>query len=129
MDYEICYIGSVYGWQPSTSYRKFVVKESVGNNFIDVNNYVRKCCQDIEGIVASLKKLREKMGENTGTTSQMDKIVQGLEQKKEDLIKKNKEMIDACNQVLTYIANNKSSKSDECASIKSQIDMIDLYKG
>ncbi len=129
MGYEVCYPGNVQGWSPKTNYWFFVVKENAGNEFTAVNNCVRKCCQDIDGIIAALRTLKEKMGENTGTATQIDFIVTTFEEKKQDLITKNKEMIAACEQVLDYIQMNKESKSTEAVKILNTVREIDIYQG
>ncbi len=69
------------------------------------------------------------MGENTGTTSQIDRIVNSLGEKKQDLITKNQELINACEQVVQYIFENKSNKSAEAARVSETIERIDIYKG
>ena len=129
MDFEICYPGNVTGWEPRNSFKTFQVKENAGEEFVAVNNQVRKCCQDIDGVIQYLKTLRTKMGENTGTTSQIDRIVNSLGEKKQDLITKNQELINACEQVVQYIFENKSNKSAEAARVSETIERIDIYKG
>ncbi len=129
MDYEICYPASVYGWTPRNSFKKFVVKENAGEKFVMVNNRVKKVCQDIDGVISSLNTLKQKMGDNTGTTSQIERCVQELEKKKQDVITKNKELISACEQVVAYIFENKASKSDEATQVANTISNINIYQG
>ena len=57
--------------------------------FVQVNNLVKKCCIDIDNIISSLNILKTKMGVNTGTTNQIEKITKHLSEKKQDLITKN----------------------------------------
>ncbi len=129
MGYEVCYPGTVKGWAPRTNYWTFVVKPDAGNEFTAVNNCVRNCCQDIDGIITALRTLKEKMGENTGTSTQIDYIVKIFEEKKQDLINKNSEMIQACEQVLDFVQVNKASKASEAVTILNTVREIDLYKG
>lgn len=129
MDFEICYPSSVAGWEPLNSFKTFQVKENAGEEFVNVNNCVKACCTDIDGVISSLKTLRTKMGDNTGTTSQIDSIVKNLENKKQDLITKNSELISACNQVVQYIYENKTSKAQEAGAVAQTIANIDIYKG
>lgn len=128
-DYEICYPQSVSGFEPRNIFKTFQIKENAGEHFVAVNNQVRKCGTDIDGIIASLTTLKTKMGENTGTTTQIDKITNALKQKKEDLITKNSELIKACNQVIDYVYANKSSKAEEASKVYNTISNIDIYKG
>lgn len=128
-EYQICYPANVKGWNPKTSFLTFKVKENAGESFVQVNNCVKKCGQDIDGIVSSLKTLRKKMGDNTGTTSQIDKITTSLTSLKQDLINKNQELIAACNEVTQYIYENKASKSQEASKVAQTISLIDIYKG
>lgn len=129
MEFEICYPSNVQGWEPRSNFLTFQVKENAGEEFVAVNNCVRKCCQDIDGVIQSLQTLRTKMGENTGTTSQIDKIVKSLGEKKQDLITKNQELINACNQVIQYIYDNKANKAQEAGAVANTIAQIDIYKG
>ena len=129
MEFEICYPSSVRGWEPRNSFKTFQVKENAGEEFVAVNNCVKKCCKDIDGVIQSLQTLRTKMGENTGTTSQIDKIVKSLGEKKQDLITKNQELINACEQVIQYVYENKTSKSQEAGAVANTIAQIDIYKG
>lgn len=129
MEFEICYPSSVFGWEPRNSFKTFIVKENAGEEFVAVNNCVKKCCTDIDGVIQSLTTLRTKMGENTGTTSQIDKIVKSLGEKKQDLITKNQELINACEQVIQYIYENKASKSQEAGAVANTIAQINIYKG
>ncbi len=129
MEFEICYPSNVQGWEPRNSFKTFIVKENAGEEFVAVNNCVKKCCTDIDGIIQSLNTLRTKMGENTGTTSQIDKIVRGLGEKKQDLITKNQELITACEQVVQYIYENKANKSEEASAVARTIEQINIYKG
>lgn len=126
--YEICVPGSVNGFEPLNSFRTFQIKENAGEEFVSVNNLVKACCQDINGIIASLNTLKNKMGENTGTTSQIQDITNNLELKKQDLITKNSELIAACNQVVEYVYENKSSKSEEASVVAQTIANINIYK-
>lgn len=128
-DYEICYPQSVSGFEPRNIFKTFKIKENAGEHFVAVNNQVRKCGTDIDGIIASLIILKTKMGENTGTTTQIDKITNALKQKKEDLIIKNSELIKACDQVIDYVYANKSSKAEEASKVYNTILNIDIYKG
>lgn len=106
-DYEICYISSVKGWVPRNSFKTFQIKENAGEHFVQVNNLVKKCCIDIDNIISSLNILKNKMGVNTGTTNQIEKITKHLSEKKQDLITKNTELIKACNEVINYVYLNK----------------------
>jgi len=128
-DYEICYPNSVSGFEPRDSFKTFQIKKNAGEHFVDVNNQVRKCGTDIDGIISSLTTLKTKMGENTGTTTQIDKITNALMQKKKDLITKNSELIKACNQVIEYVYENKSSKAEEATEVYNTIANINVYKG
>lgn len=128
-DYEICYPQSVSGFEPRNFFKTFQIKENAGERFVAVNNQVRKCGTDIDGIITSLTTLKTKMGENTGTTTQIDKITNALKQKKEDLITKNSELIKACDQVIDYVYANKSSKAEEASKVYNTISNIDIYKG
>lgn len=69
------------------------------------------------------------MGENTGTTNQIDKITKSLTDKKQDLITKNTELIEACYKVIEYVYENKESKSNQASEIYNTISQINLYKG
>lgn len=129
MNYEICNPANVAGFEPVTSYDKFKIQETAGDEIANVNNCVKACCTDIDGVIASLNTLRTKMGENTGTTSQIDRIVKSLQDKRQDLITKNQELIDACNQVLQYVYTNKTEKSAEATQVAQTIANIDIYKG
>lgn len=128
-DYEICYPLSVTGFSPRNSFKTFIIKKNAGEHFVAVNNQVKKCGSDIDGIISSLNTLKSKMGENTGTTSQIEKIVQGLADKKQDLINKNSELIEACYKVIEYVYENKESKSSQASEIYNTISQINLYKG
>ena len=89
---EICTPMSVYEWKPNKSYLMFVVKENAGEQFATLNNQVQKVCENIEDVKNALNVLKNKMGENTGTLQQIGEIVSALDQKKQDLITKNKEV-------------------------------------
>lgn len=128
-DYEICYPQSVSGFDPRDSFKTFQIKENAGDHFVAVNNQVRKCGTDIDGIISSLNTLKTKMGENTGTTTQIEQITSALAEKKQDLITKNSELIEACYEVLQYVYENKSSKADEASAVYDVISSIDIYKG
>lgn len=126
---DICIPSSVNGWEPLNNFKTFKVKENAGEEFVAVNNCVKRCCTDIDGVISSLKTLRKKMGDNTGTTSQIDNVVKHLEEKKQDLITKNQELIQACNQVVQYIYENKSNKSQEAAAVAQTVANINIYQG
>ena len=126
---EICTPMSVYEWKPNKSYLMFVVKENAGEQFATLNNQVQKVCENIEDVKNALNVLKNKMGENTGTLQQIGEIVSALDQKKQDLITKNKELLNACNQVVEYIAQNKTSKLDEATQIAKTIKSITIYEG
>lgn len=121
MNFEVCYPESVQGFEPKNHFRTFVVKENAGEEFVAVNNCVNKCCQDIESIITNLKSLKDDMGENTGTTEQIEKVIQGLSTKEDELKQKNRELIQACQEVVDYIYQNKASKSQEAAAVAQTI--------
>ena len=127
--YEVCYLNSVKGWTPLSSFRTFIVKENAGEHFVRVNNRVKKVCEDIEEVKQALNTLKQKMGENTGSQRDIDKVVRALDQKKQDLIKKNQELIQACEQVVQYIYENKASKSEEASAVARTIENISIYTG
>lgn len=128
-EYEICYPLSVTGFSPRNSFKTFIIKKNAGEHFVKVNNLVKKCGTDIDGIITSLNTLKNKMGENTGTTNQIDKITKSLTDKKQDLITKNTELIEACYKVIEYVYENKESKSNQASEIYNTISQINLYKG
>lgn len=128
-DYEICYISSVKGWVPRNSFKTFQIKENAGEHFVQVNNLVKKCCIDIDNIISSLNILKNKMGVNTGTTNQIEKITKHLSEKKQDLITKNTELIKACNEVINYVYLNKKSKTEEASQVSEIISRINIYMG
>lgn len=127
MDYEICYPGSVYGWTPLNSFKTFIVKENAGEEFVAVNNCVKKVCEDIDGVISALNTLKTKMGVNTGTTDQIKRVIDALTEKKADVIQKNGELITACQQVVQYIYENKASKSQEAGAVANTINNISVY--
>ena len=51
------------------------------------------------------------------------------QEKKKDLITKNSELIKACNQVIEYVYENKSSKAEEATEVYNTIANINVYKG
>lgn len=124
--YTICNPKSVKGWTPLNSFKTFQIKENAGEEFVAVDQLIKKCSSDIDGIKASLNKLKNTMGDNTGTTTQIDKVVSELEEKKQDLITKEKELIEACNQVVQYVYENKASKSQEAAQVAQTIAGIQI---
>lgn len=124
--YIICNPKNVKGWKPLNSFKTFIVKERAGEEFVAVDQCVKKCSNDIDGIVNALNKLKTTMGDNTGTTTQIDKIVTGLQEKKQDLITKEKELIEACEQVVQYIYDNKANKTREAAQVAATIAGIQL---
>ncbi len=128
-DYEICYISNVKGWEPRNSFKTFQIKENAGEHFVQVNNLVKKCCIDIDNIISSLNTLKDKMGVNTGTTNQIEKITKHLSEKKQDLITKNTELIKACNEVINYVYLNKKSKTEEASQVSEIISRINIYMG
>ena len=128
-NYEICYISSVKGWEPRNSFKTFQIKENAGEHFVQVNNLVKKCCIDIDNIISSLNILKNKMGVNTGTTNQIEKITKHLSEKKQDLITKNTELIKACNEVINYVYLNKKSKIEEASQVSEIISRINIYMG
>lgn len=128
-EYEICKPEQVNGWQPQKNYSSFNIKENAGDKIAAVNNSVKACCEEIDGIVSSLKTLRVKMGENKLTNDQVDRIVRIFESKKQDLITKNFELIEACNQVIGYVYQNKTEKTEEARSVAAAVANINIYKG
>lgn len=124
--YEICYPGSVSGWTPLNSFKTFIVKANAGEEFVAVDQCIKKCANDIEGIKSALTKLKTTMGDNTGTTTQIDKIVKGLDDKSAELKKKEEELIKACEQVVEYIYQNKGTKSQEADAVARTIERIKL---
>lgn len=127
--YEICWPNSVKGWTPLNSFKTFIVKENAGEHFVRVNNRVKKVCEDIDEVKKALTTLKTKMGDNTGTTSQIDRVVKALDQKRADVVKKNQELIQACEQVVQYIYDNKASKSEEAGQVANTIENISVYQG
>lgn len=125
-NYEVCFPSMIPGFEPKNNYMWFTVKENAGEEFVNVSNCVKKCCDDLDTILSDLKKLKEDMGENTGTLTQIDQVISGINTRKEELIQKNKELISACQEVVEYIYQNKTSKADEAAQIANTISQIKL---
>lgn len=129
MNYEVCNPAAIYPFEPRTNFLTFQVKASAGEEFVAVNNCVAKCCQDIENIRTALTTIKTKMGENCGSIKEIDTVKQDLSNYKERLITKNKELINACELVVQYIYQNKSSKSEEASRIALTISNISVYEG
>lgn len=128
-NFEICYPNTINGFYPSSAFLSFVVKENAGESFVGVNNCVKKCCEDIDGIIQSLNILKQKMGVNPLTTEQIEKVTKGLAEKKQDLVTKNSELITTCYEVIEYVYTNKENKSKEAGAIATTIKNINIYKG
>lgn len=128
-NYQCCYPDFVRGWTPLNSFKTFIVKENAGEHFVKVNNRVKKVCEDIDDVKSALTTLKNKMGDNTGTTTQINNVVKALEQKKSDVIKKNQELIAACEQVVQYIYENKANKAEEASAVARTIENISIYQG
>lgn len=124
--YEVCFPESVKGFEVIESFRRFVIKENAGEKFVAVNQRIDKCSEDINQIISALQSLKQDMGENTGTTEQIDKIVKGLTEKQMDLKNKMKELITACNEVVQYVYDNKASKSEEASKVAATIARIKI---
>lgn len=124
--FEVCFPSVIKGFKPRNDYFFFVVKENAGEEFVNVNNYVKKCCDDLNEIITDLGHLKNDMGENTGTLTEIDNVIKGINIRKEELIQKNKELISACEEVIQYIYENKTSKADEAAKIANTISQIKL---
>ena len=128
-DQGVCFPSNVNGWTPLNTFKTFIVKSSVSENFAEVNNGVKKVCDDISDVVSKLSTMNTKMGDNTGTTSQVKAICDGFNNKREDLVKKNQELFAAIDQVVEYISQNKTSKFEEASTIKSLVANISVYGG
>lgn len=129
MNYMVCYPAAVGEFSVNKSFLMFVVKSNASESFAEVNNLVKKVCNSIDGIKSDLTTLKKKMGVNDEMNSQIDKVINGLDQKKADVIKKNTELFQSIDQVISYIAENKTSKVEEAGRIRQGIDIIDVYKG
>lgn len=126
MNYEVCYPSMISGFEPKNNYLWFTVKENAGEEFVNVNNCVKKCCDDLDQILSDLKSLKNDMGENTGTSTEIDNVINGINTRKEELIQKNKELISACEEVVQYIYENKTSKAEEAGRIAATVAQIKL---
>lgn len=124
--YEICFPNYVKGFKTKNNYFWFTVKENAGEEFVNVNNCVKNCCADLENIIGDLKELKRDMGENTGTLTEIENIINGIQKRKEELLQKNKELISACEEVVQYVYKNKSSKANEAAKIATTIAQIKI---
>lgn len=127
--YGVCYPGSVSKWEPITNFKKFIIKANAGENFVKVNNRVKKVCDDIDEIISDLTTLKTKMDVNEEMNSEIDRTIKELQKKREDIIKKNQELYQAATEVLEYVMQNKASKAEEANNVVNLIQKIDVYNG
>lgn len=121
MNYEVVYLPSISKWEPETSFATFQIKENAGEEFIEVNNQVKKVCDNIDNVVADLTKLKNLMGENTGTLTELDSVISKLQEKRAEVVDYNKKLIESCQKVVEYVYENKASKADEATQVKNTI--------
>lgn len=126
---NICNPTAMNAWEPSNEYRSFVVKENVVSKFEQINNDVKNICQSIDKITTALKEIKRKMGENCGSINEIDNIILNINSKKEDLITKNSELINACDQCILYVYQNKADKQAEAEEVQRQLSKISVYEG
>lgn len=128
MSNRVCYPPSIEEWVPNLYYPTFVMKQNSPEKLSLINDDIKKCCNDIENIQDFLRKIKNEMG-NSGVSSQLNRIIIELEDKRLDLIKKNNQLLSAANQVINYVYNNKSDKQNEAALIGKELSSIVSYRG
>lgn len=129
MSYVVCNPAAVYGFTVNKSFWRFVLKSDAANYFLAVNNRVEKICADIDEIKSDLTTLKQKMGENESMNGEIDKTIKALDAKREDFVRKNKELFAAVEDVRKYIEENQQNQYTKADTITQSIGRIDIYQG
>ena len=111
------------------SYKKFVIKEAAGQDFVDINNLVGKCMDEMSNVIKQLGSLKEELGTNDKLIPQIDEIIKQMGKKRTEFGEKNQEMFKAITQVAQYINDQGGVKANKLGSILSRTQSVQIKTG